>query len=295
MLKSTSLGFLGFGEVAFAFARELKGKGCSVYAYDHRINPADPMGSLKLRRAKEIGVNLVNELPALIGEVRYLFSTVTPAAAEQVARQALIYISTEQIFLDLNSTAPVIKKQLSEEFSEKGVLYIDGALMNSPVDVGLSAPIFVSGCSKGVLVELDKLFNLSWVGEKAGQAAAIKMCQSIVTKGYQALLWEQALLAKAWDVERFVVDTLSGLFDGRSFADWQNYALTSSVIHASRRAEEMEMVIQTLRAAGLPTIMAEATKNTLDWLAAKNLRTYFQGERPKSTAEVIDLVRKGVG
>jgi phosphoglycerate dehydrogenase-like enzyme len=46
-LETDVMGFLGVGEVAYAFSRDLSKKECRVFAYDHNIDPKGMRGFLK--------------------------------------------------------------------------------------------------------------------------------------------------------------------------------------------------------------------------------------------------------
>ncbi len=60
------IGFLGFGEVAYAFSRDLSKKECLVFGYDHNIDPRTTRGALKQTRAKESEVRLSDDLDGVI-------------------------------------------------------------------------------------------------------------------------------------------------------------------------------------------------------------------------------------
>lgn len=84
--------------------------------------------------------------------------------------------------------------------------------------------------------------------------------------------------------------SLTRLFDGKSFAWWLAYSLSSSAIHAGRRMEEMNMVVHNLQDANIPERLARATRDTLAWLASIGLKDHYQGERPEDLDQLVDLV-----
>src|SRR5437879_2954119 len=63
---------------------------------------------------------------------------------------------------------------------------------------------------------------------------------------------------------------------------------------ARRGAREMEEGAETLRAAGVEPIMAEAAARRQDWSARMNLRAHFGPDGPKSYREVL-AVLSGMG
>jgi len=270
--------------------------GHKVLAYDHNISPNSPRGMAKLQKAQGDGIILSDNLGLVVRGSRYIISTVTPAGSREIALNAAQHMAPGQVFFDLNSSAPVVKEQMGEEFAARGLDFVDGAIMGSPVSTGLKTTILASGrCGKEKLGALPDVFNISWMGDRVGRASAVKMCTSIVTKGLQAILWEEALLARFWQVEDEVCANLTRLFDNRSFSWWREYSLGSSAIHAGRRAEEMNMAIQTLCAAGIPVHLSTGIRDTMAWLAGMGLREHYQGEQPEDLDQLVGMVFAGLG
>jgi hypothetical protein len=54
----------------------------------------------------------------------------------------------------------------------------------------------------------------------------------------------------------------------------------------------MEEVAETLRAAGVDPIMAEATARRQDWGAKLGLKEQFPPEGPKTAREVLDALER---
>lgn len=288
-MENSVIGFLGFGEVATAFARGLTLLGYRVLAYDHNIRSDSPRGLAKVEKAQRYGVLLTDSFAEVVQEANIVISTVTPDTSKDVASSALDLLTSEQLYVDLNSSSPAVKEQIGNDFAEQKLDYIDGTIMGSPIETGLKTPILASGSSEK-LGALLGVFNINWIGHRVGRAAAVKMCQSIVTKGMQSLLWETILLARSWQVEELAAASLTRIFEGRSFAWWLHYSLSTSAIHAGRRTAEMSMVTETLENANIPAHLASATRDKLAWLAGIGLKEHYQGERPEDIDELVDLV-----
>jgi hypothetical protein len=66
----------------------------------------------------------------------------------------------------------------------------------------------------------------------------------------------------------------------------------SGVIHARRRAEELEMSAETVQDAGIEQIMARAIVARLRWKEALGLKDHFKGVVPASYREAIDAIEQ---
>lgn len=270
MENNKRIGFIGFGEVAYNYAKRLKQLGWEVFIYDYRYDEISEKADQKRQKAKELDVEYVPSLEKLVDQSLYILSTVTPSSSTQIAKAVAPLVSNKHIFLDLNTTDPKLKIENSNYFSQTECVYLDGVIMGSPKQTGLETPLFYSGkidLQHSVLT----VFNLKKVGENIGQASAIKICQSIITKGLQCLIWEQMLLAKKWGVQMDVSENLNRIFNNRSYSEWCEYAITSSAIHSKRRAQEMEMVAGFLKEMDLISFQSEASQNTLQWVSEQNL------------------------
>ena len=59
------------------------------------------------------------------------------------------------------------------------------------------------------------------------------------------------------------------------------------MLHATRRADEMEEVAETLREIGVPPTMAEATAQQLHMVAEMGLREKFVDDLPEDIAPFV--------
>ena len=288
MLQDKSVGFIGFGEVASVYGRLLTEKGWRVFVYDYRFNEGSERGDKKRRKAKTLGLVPTSALIDLAKGVSCIFSTVTPSSALQVARELAQILGEGHLLFDLNSTNPLIKQQSFQLFRTNGSVYLDGAIMASPVHSGLSTPIYYSGgLDPGEIAALAAVMNIRKVGAEIGQASAIKMSQSIITKGLQMLILEQVMLSSKWGIQTYVTDNMDQLFDDKSYSYWFNYTLTTNVLHARRRADEMRMVVELLNDSGLNAGMSEATCRMLNWLADRRLNDDFNDDSDIAALEVL--------
>jgi 3-hydroxyisobutyrate dehydrogenase-like beta-hydroxyacid dehydrogenase len=132
--------------------------------------------------------------------------------------------------------------------------------------------------------------QIEFTAVKVGEAAATKMCRSVIVKGMEALLTECVLGACRYGAEERVFTSLAETFPGINWSDLATYMVGRVVVHGERRAREMEEVAETLRSSGVDPIMAEATVRRMDWSAQLGLKNLFGGEAPATHRQFADAV-----
>ena len=148
---------------------------------------------------------------------------------------------------------------------------------------GAAAPEFAQRLAPfGMVIEVG--------APQVGSAAATKMCRSIMIKGIEALLTECVLGATRYGADERVFSSLGESLPGIDWAKLASYMVGRVVMHGERRAREMEEVAETLRAAGVEPIMAEATVRRMDWSAHLGLKARFAGKDPKSYQEFAEVI-----
>jgi len=292
------IGFIGFGEAGFHIAGGLRGAGIEgIAAFD--IHADTPDLSEKIRqRAAETGTRLAGSNAELTDAADILFSTVTANQALAAAQQTAPRLGPGQLYADLNSVSPALKQTIDRVISATGARFVEVAVMAPAPPYGHKVPMLVGGAGGADFVERMSPFGMrmeftsTWVGE----AAATKMCRSIIVKGMEALLTECVLGASRYGAEERVFRSLGETFPGIDWAQMATYMVGRVVVHGERRAREMEEVVETLRSSGVDPIMAEATVRRMDWSAQLGLRKLFGGEAPATHKEFADAVReKGKG
>jgi 3-hydroxyisobutyrate dehydrogenase-like beta-hydroxyacid dehydrogenase len=285
---------IGFGEVGALYGSLIKEQNWQVILYDHRFCEDSKRGLDKRNRAETLGLPIASTLDQLARNAKYILSIVTPSSAAYVAREITQYMTENHIYVDLNSTNPEVKKQSYDLLKSKGTAYLDGVIMGSPVMRGVTTPIYYSGeMDLAASTPLATLFNLKKVGMNIGQASAIKMSQSIVTKGLQALILEQVMLSSQWEVQGYVSENLDKILT-KSYSYWLEYALTTNVVHSARRVEEMTMVVDLLKGTDLNAFQSEATCATLQWIADKRIDPYSESGSKLTHNEILKRILPNV-
>ena len=109
-------------------------------------------------------------------------------------------------------------------------------------------------------------------------------------KGFLALLMETLNAAHKFEVDDIVLDSIAKTMEKNDFLQTAYLQLSKGVISAERMAHEMEEVARTLSEADLPSVMASATKNKLEWCSRMELAEYFNHEMPDTLKEILDAI-----
>lgn len=135
--------------------------------------------------------------------------------------------------------------------------------------------------------------NITKISDQPGDASALKLIRSIYMKGIVGLLIEFLEISKKYNVEHQVISSLSDTIDSKSFEETMNRLVTGSALHAKRRAVELLGSIEMLDEAEIDASMSRAAQQKLERLADFHFAERFDGVKPASWEEVIDVMRQG--
>ncbi len=243
----------GFGEAGQAIALGLQGNDCAAFDL-----------SLDRSAVEKLAVRAANSPKDAVSDVRAIFCLVTADQALDAAKTAAPHLPDGALWFDGNSCAPQTKRKVANVIDAAGGRYVDTAIM-APIHPRLHrTPMLLSGPHAADAQSLtDQLgMDAKVVSDEVGQASAIKMLRSVIVKGIEALTAESLLAARASGVEDAVIASLNA---SPPIEDWGargSYNLERMASHGARRAAEMDEVVETLKALGLPDRMSAATR---DW------------------------------
>lgn len=278
--KNPRIGFIGFGEVAYHFSRGLKEDGIrEILAYDK--NAKEIMkGEMVRRRAREARVQLAQSLRQLVVESDVIFSAVWGNAALKVAGRCASLVRAGQFYCDVNNTAPSVKLRGAELLNAKGVKYVDLALFVAPDRDKHRSFMLASGDGAHPFNKVMARYGMKpkVVPGGAGQATTIKTLVNIYYKGIQALCLELAL--SAWKVgidpqllAPLVIKPVESLPKEEEMAFW----IIRGILHAERKAAELESIIKAVREWGIKPIMLDAARKRLKMVSEYGLKGYMKG------------------
>ncbi len=283
-------GLVGYGEIGSTLGKGLRGAGLEqIFCYD-RYALNGPYAELIQSRAKEAGDTLVRSTQELADQAALILS-VTPGSASLESADAFApVLDRRHTFLDFASATPKVKFGVAERLGKTGALLGDGSIMGTPLN-GYSLHTLSSGPAGQRVVDLLVPWGMSieYVGEKLGTASGTKILRSVLIKGIEALIDEMVLAARVYGLDEAVLASASKTLT-RPFMDTVHSLTPSGVIHAKRRAEEVEMAAEAVADAGIEPIMTRSTAARLRWKESLGLKDHFKGVVPQTHKLAIDAI-----
>lgn len=285
--------FIGFGEAAYHLALGLKSEGFDRFAaYD--VFAEDPSGGELIRsRAKEVGIPLVS-LDEACTEGTFIASMNSAKVAATVAKDILPTLKSGQVFVDLNSAAPTVEKEIDELPRAQGVLFCDAGVMGTVPGNRHKVPMFLSGDGAQAFYDVFSPYHmkLTLLDAPAGGASAIKMLKSVVMKGLPQLMFESFEAAEKYGVLNTLAESLGESLNGKTVEKLANTFIARTMIHAERRSAEMCDVVSTLESLQVDASMSKATVAKLDVLAKQHWVEKMDPSGDLDYREAIQLLVK---
>jgi len=286
------LGFIGFGEAASLIANGLVEEGLSgIRAYDISLEDPDRKG-LVVERANAAGVELAVSSKDLIASSDLIVAAVTSAVALSVATDAAPHLKEHQIYIDINSVSPDVKKQVGDVVAQSGARFVEVSVMGAVPKFKHRVPLVLCGPAAAEVIAALSPYGMIMedFGPEFGRAAAFKMFRSIMIKGIEALLLETVLAASEYGIADRVLDSVEDGYPGINWTALATYLIGRTALHGERRAHEMEEVSATLSRLGVDPIMAKATAERIKWGGSWGLRETFGNQAPRHFQDIIDAI-----
>lgn len=267
MAAFSRVALIGFGEVGQTLAADLLKARVDVSAYDILFDNPDSVPSCTVRN---VSVRKAANASDAIANAELIVSAVTAASDVDAARSVTSGIPRGAFYIDLNSVSPATKTVCAHLIDEAGGRYVEAAVMTPIHPRGIASPMLLGGTHAAAFLERAAPlgFDAKVFSTVLGQAAATKMCRSVIIKGVEALLTESMLAARRYGVEKPVLDSLSDLLPAGDWEKIARYFISRSLEHGVRRAEEMREAAKTVAEADVAPLMASATAEREDWAAA---------------------------
>lgn len=271
-----SIAVLGAGEVGRLFSADLIRAGAAVTIYD----PA--YSSDELRQAIP-GVQPAADESQAVAGVDFVFSVNNAAQAMVAMTNGLGPLSSELpggpdlpggsdlpgLWVDFNTAAPQLKRELHDYSGSHGVAFVDAAIMSPVEGKGLSSPVYLSGTKAHELATVMASLggNATAVEGPVGSAAAKKLLRSIFFKGVAGVVLEALEAAEAASDLEWFSEHLA-----QQFHDFDRDIVTRLVSgthrHAARREQEMIAAREFARDLGVEPRITRAIVEALHHLSA---------------------------
>ncbi len=277
MTAATRVCLVGFGEVGQTLAADLAQAGVEhLTAWDLQFTNPDSMPSRALQGTR---VRAASDGPTAVRDAQLVISAVTAAQDANAARSVLAGLAPGSFYLDMNSVSPEMKREVASIVTASGARYVEGAVMSPIGPRRIASPILLGGAHAEDFLRLGRTLGFTGAqvfAHEVGRASAAKMCRSVMIKGLEALLTESLLAARKHGVEATVLGSLQDLIPAADWRQLARYMISRSLLHGTRRAEEMREVAQTVANAGLTPHMSAACAERQDWAA--QFRAYAEAD-----------------
>ena len=180
---STSIGIINPGDMGVAI-------GASAIHNGHHVYWASEGRSEQTRkRAAEHQIMDVGTLKELCRMCPIVLSVVPPSAAEEVADQVVAQ-KFSGTFADLNAISPQRAQRIGQRLAANGIEFVDGGIVGPPPWQPKTTWLCLSGSHSETIASCfaNGPVQTEILGDRVGDASALKMCYGAYTKGLTALI-----------------------------------------------------------------------------------------------------------
>jgi len=247
---------LGLGEAGATIASGLAAAGCSVRGWDPVAAPP--------------GVERADTPAGAVAGASLVLSLTTAAHAVEAAESVAPTLGEGQLYADLNTTAPVLKREVAAVIARTGAGFADVALLGPVPARGIATPALASGGGAGRFAALVGPLGMTveLVGDEPGDAAGLKLLRSVFMKGLAAAVLESVEGAKARGADDWLRREIAAVL-GEPLLE---RLLSGTVTHAERRLDEMAAAAAYLEELGVEPRISRATAACLESLVAPERR-----------------------
>jgi len=244
------IAILGIGEAGGTLARDLVATGVHVRGWD-----PEP------RNLPE-GLDFTESNPAAVAGADVVLSVNWASVAIDVAMEVAPVLKSNQLYADLNTAAPQLKRDIAPIIEKTGASFIDAALMDPVSPKGLGTQVYASGGGAESFAEKMTPLGMpvTYLDREAGNAATHKLVRSIMYKGIASVIIECLEAAKKLNMTEYArVQMLKIIYDEPMIDRF----VSGSIKHAKRRVHEMEAVVEMLNSINVSAFTSQASVNRL--------------------------------
>ncbi|KAA9108325.1 NAD(P)-dependent oxidoreductase [Microbacterium rhizomatis] len=243
---------VGLGEAGSIYAADLAARGATVTGTDPRVD------------AGPEGVVVRPDIAAAVRGAALVLSLVGADAAASVFAEAAPAMPAGGVFADMNTNSPEAKRRLAAEAAERGIPFVDVAILAPVPRARIDTPLLLSGTGAHRLTLLlnEVGIGATVVDGEAGAAAQLKLLRSVFMKGLAAVVYESAEAADAVGARQWVLDQIAAEL-GTGGDEVVRHLLEGTAKHAVRRETEMREVRTMLVALGA---RHSVTDGTIEWM-----------------------------
>ncbi len=276
-LKIRKIGITSIGDMGGQVAVRLKACGYEIFT------ALEGRSKRTIALSAKADVTDCGSVEKLVNTCDVLISVLDPAAAVTKAREVAAGIKAtgkKIMFVNGNAVAPRTAQEIDGIIRKAGGYCVDGSILRVTSKGKSELRLYVSGPEASVLTQInDEILKIRVVGEKIGNASALKMCYGAFTKGALALGVELLLASHKLGV----AEELAAEFEDTQpeVYKWILGRTVGMAPKAYRYVPEMLEVATTFEDAGMTRRMMEGAADMFEMLA----RTPLAAESPEESKE----------
>lgn len=283
-------GIVGHGVVGSLFSRILSGRGAHVLSYDRLLD--NPKAASSMQEKIEKDGSKACSLAEVLSGSDYIISVITPQSCCELADCASRSLHEHQVFADLNSTSPAVKRMVAASVTNGGAQFVEGVILGA-VSLSTSPVILLGGPAGESAACLFQQYGLAatFYSREIGCASAFKMLRSIFSKGIEAVLVETLVAARRAGLLNEIWEEIRTILYTRKLEDTFQIWVRSHARSAQRRGFEMQQVSQFLEDIGIRPTLARASGQVFARSLELGVADAFPQE-PESFREVIEYLEQ---
>jgi len=275
---SESIGVINPGDMGVSVAASAIHNGHHVY-WASEGRSADTR-----KRAEEHQLIDLGSLEELCKQCPIILSVVPPSAAEDVAEQ-VIARKFKGTFADLNAISPQRAQRIGTRLEANGITFVDGGIIGPPAWQPNTTWLSLSGTHSSTIAACftNGPLQTEILGDRVGDASALKMCYGAYTKGHTALIAGVLGTAENSGVRESLMRRWAA--DGSGLDKSAAARVARITDRAWRWVGEMDEIASTFEHANMPRGFHDAAGDIYRRLAA------FKDQPRPSTDTLIDALK----
>ena len=253
-MRIETVAVLAPGDMGHAVAARLKAGGL------HVVTCLAGRSARTRELAAAAGVEDLGDDATLVHAADVLLSILVPAQAEELARRiaaAVQRTGTDLLYVDCNAIAPETARAVGRIVESAGARFVDAGIIGPPPRrEATGTRFYASGAAAADFAQLrDHGLDVRVIGERPGDASAVKMCYAALTKGTTAIMTQLLIAAERLGVSEPLRAELEE--SQPEMLQRMRRAVPAMVPKAHRWVGEMEEIARTFAAAGLTPLTFE--------------------------------------
>jgi 3-hydroxyisobutyrate dehydrogenase-like beta-hydroxyacid dehydrogenase len=231
-------------------------------------------------------------LGEVLGAGDYILSVVTPQSCREIADRVSRSLHAHQVFVDLTSTSPAVKRIIGATITNSGAKFVEGVILGAVSSV--TSPVILLGGPAGESASsVFQQYGLAarFYSPEIGRASAFKMLRSIFSKGMEAVLVETLVAARRVGLLDETWEEIQTTLCTGKVEDTLQTWVRSHPRSAQRRCHEMQEVSEFLEEIGIQPVLPRASAQVFTRSLELGVSYAFLRE-PESFRDVIEYLEQ---